>query len=271
VPSIVTDDSIIASTSPAASRTFAINKTMTSSSDEEYDPRSTVDGSECGGSSISSGSSAGWGDATNAVGGMSSSTSSSSPKTSPKEEGGADAAGDGNDDDDDDNDDDDCEMVIEEMDFSNHEDDGNVECRRDDKDVDDDDDADPATRIKAALSALVATAKRRKRRMEREKQRGRGGGGGGGMCGEVEGRQRREEEANAKADDDGGGGGAADNDRREGSADEQRGVDVESVARPSRKRRPIQVIMTWMDTFQDNERIQVRSFYSGIAVSLQAT
>ena len=101
------------------------------------------------------------------------------------------------------------------------------------------------------------------------------------MCGAVEGRRRREEEANAKADDDGGGGGkvganddegpAADNDRREGSADEQRGVDVESVARPSRKRRPIQVIMTWMDTFQDNERIQVRSFYSGIAVSLQAT
>jgi len=112
--------------------------------------------------------------------------------------------------------DDDYEMEIGELDFSN-----NGSCEY-----------DPAVQIKVVLSKLVFTAKRRKKRLE----------------------ELRKKQQNAAS---------AANTEAEGVAHENHAADagtgnhhVCTSRKPSLKQRPVQVIMTWMDSFQDNEKIQ---------------
>ncbi|KAL7534405.1 hypothetical protein ACHAXR_005853 [Thalassiosira sp. AJA248-18] len=124
-----------------------------------------------------------------------------------------------------DTDDDDDEMEIDELDFSNSA------------------TATSADQIRTALNKLVMTAKRRKKRLKQQQQ------------------QAAQASSSASV---GVGGGAptAGKPSKSPPRHDNNNNNNEEVRKPSLKQRPIQVIMTWMDSFQDNENIQLSCLQS---------
>lgn len=114
---------------------------------------------------------------------------------------------------------------------------------------------DPAVRIKAALDKVVVFVRRRKKGMEERRK---------AQQQLQRRRQQQQHDTSARSSSDGGGGAPASPVRDASDAGKcppsaMAGVNParEGPATPSPKELPVQVIMTWMDTFQDHEKIQL--------------
>ena len=141
------------------------------------------------------------------------------------------------------------EIEIDTLDFTSHPDPAQHQVGTDASVV-------AANQIRSALTKLVVTVKRRRKRQQEKKKK---------KAQQQQQQQQPEQQQQQQhghhqvtAKEVGG-----PQEVHEGGSHNQEGGRSREDRKPSLKQRPIQTIMTWMDSFQDHENIQVRFFGFG--------